>query len=1212
MNIGPYPQLTLHRASAGSGKTYALTKIFLRLFLSISSKGKRRLRTIPELNDSLSHILAITFTNKATAEMKQRIISALANIADYEPGVSEETPDYFTDFIEEFHTTPTKLKEQAHKGLEILLNNFSDFKVSTIDSFFQSVLRTFAYETNLRDNYGVEIETDYINHLAIDTMMEQIDRAQDSDDDVKFWFSLLMDEYRMNGNAWNVFQKQESNGIYSNLKSALRKFELEDYKEAREGLDKVSSKELRDTYTIMEKKVADGKAELAKKAKETAQRILEVAAKGGFSEEDLAANLKKWCPQIINDSFPESIPARTGSFLSSKLKSKNKGFEADNVALDALLWQQVKEYLDYGQTWSIYRVLFPYLALMNTGRQYISDMMTDNNAIVLAETNSLLRKVISDDDTPFIYERLGSRLNHLLIDEFQDTSGLQWENLRPLIGNALGYAYDSLLIGDAKQSIYRFRNANPEIIMKTVPQDFPAPTVRGESTEENTNYRSDEHIVQFNNLMFSRLPGILDARPKNTNPQFFRDLYATAVQQTKRGIGRGYVRIEYISSGAKEDEIESVETEPGDSYSQLGELITSMLSRGYRQRDIAILVRTKDQARKAIDALIDYNTNNGNDQTPINFVSEESLSISSSKSVDTIINCLKNIASAASLKSDLKNGGNLAQDEAPKYVDWQKIAAELSFFVCTNPDMSPDQQIEAFFAQPEHTDELGNMVRGMQSTALPALVEALAKAFVHDSILHKETPFLAAFQDAVLDYSSSHISDIGSFLNWWEIRGKNLSIASPADTEAVQVMTVHKSKGIEFKCVIIPECDWATKSMVKQKDRQEWKWVRPEIELPEGAVLPDLIPVLLNSDLEDTPHYGDYLEYCRAIIMDSLNALYVAFTRAVNELYIYLPEKKETKKVSKKKNEETDSTVSELKERLGHILPDILLDFKQNDSVPSGYDPELFPDPDEIKVSPEGVIEYGLPLRAEEVQGLIAKEKNKENLSRKITEIIDDYPINTSLSFLKYKEEATGLYANTQILRPSEEGNSPKEETKEQPNEVDKEDDWYEEDNNPRSEGNLLHSVMQAMETEKDLEQALLLMKSTGYIPFSKVPEYRERIQAGLDFIRPLGWFDKGLKVLNERPILTAGELQTRPDRIIVNPKTNEAVIIDYKFGDKAVRINKDGSYTVPRKHINQVAGYVSRLRKTGLYSKVSGFLWYVPFGIVHEVKGFKPSRIKK
>ncbi len=245
--------LELHRASAGSGKTYTLARKFLWYFLTIREEDKpRRLRTPAEIADSLSHILAVTFTNKATNEMQQRIVEKLDALASPPPGKS---PDYMDDFCRELNVTPAKLSALCRRALARLLENYSEFQVSTIDSFFQLVLRTFAYETDLNDSYTIELDSEYISKMGIDSVLEDIEEGKASEE-VKFWIDLLMERVRESGGKWNIFQKRGGGSPYSGLASAIGKLENEDFKQIRDDLEEYleHTPDLPELYLALEKR----------------------------------------------------------------------------------------------------------------------------------------------------------------------------------------------------------------------------------------------------------------------------------------------------------------------------------------------------------------------------------------------------------------------------------------------------------------------------------------------------------------------------------------------------------------------------------------------------------------------------------------------------------------------------------------------------------------------------------------------------------------------------------------------------------------------------------------------------------------------------------------------------------------------------------------------------------------------------------------------
>ncbi len=960
--------LILQRASAGSGKTFALTREFLKMLLSVSYQdGPRRLRTDAELEDALRHILAITFTNKATAEMKQRIVAALDALA-YDP-MNPDTP-YIAEFAKEFHASPEKISAAARKALTILLNEYSDFQVSTIDSFFQTVLRTFAYESHLNDTYGLEIDADYINSMALDAVMEAIDNRMSSNE-TGDWIVELMNREK-NSRKRNFFRP----GGYSlreDVKQALGCLEKEDFKVWRDELDEYWSKgNVRKHFEAAEKYYSQ-------KSQAMQQRVISLAAEclacldplSEFCNQTKLKGLRKFAEGIWPDKRPDTEAPLVKA--TARKAAANRPSVPQFDIIDMKYREVVQALSDMMSEpafclWPLYAELFPMLGMVQSTRDFIKAQLEESNLIQLSETNSLLSRIISDSDTPFVYEKLGTRLNHLLIDEFQDTSALQWKNLKPLVANSISEGHESLLIGDAKQSIYRFRNADPSIILDKIQADsdlaWQGIQLKGETAEENTNWRSDQNIVEFNNFIFSTVSGMVADKMKGDTPvaapTMIERLYANPVQRVARENGLGYVCMRVTEKDRQEER-------PNDRpsyFRDLGLLVDSLRKRGYRQKDIAFLTIRNSTGIKVVESLIEFNNSLPPGALPIDFISDTSLRLSSSRAIRIIISCLENIASGAAI----------SQEEAPdsgdkEPVDWYAVRADLHFFVATHPDMPPHIQIREFLKNGNAGNSLFNRIPKMESVALPALIEVIAATLVDDELRSSDAPFIAALQDAVLDFCASHPSDISSFMEWWEAKGKNISITSPEGSDAVQIMTIHKSKGLEFGCVIIPEAIWGLSPAPTQR---EWKWVEPVMEPHPDFKLPPVLPIILSQkNLDNTPHKADYKEYIEKFVMDNLNSAYVALTRAVHELYIYPVESKQAS--------------------------------IQNMMIKACREWGMMKEEDEGKV-----LTFGQPLSREQIQKIITKEeenKRKKEGDLRTSLSIHGYNVNPEPDFLEYEED---------------------------------------------------------------------------------------------------------------------------------------------------------------------------------------------------------------
>lgn len=878
--------LHLQKASAGSGKTYTLTRTYIRMLIGERlESGHYRLRRPEEIRDAHARLLAITFTNKATNEMKQRIVAALAALAAWKAG-AEKKPDYMQDFEKEFGEKPERIAAIAGAAISEILNAYSDFRISTIDSFFQLILRTFAYETELNDNYQVELDNDYMAQVGVDATLSQV-RDPKTAAEVKFWLSKIIGERLSQGSRWNVFSKNAS-GPYDQLVAFIKGLDNENFKQVLPQLEQYmeSAGDFRRVYSALKASVQKWEERRRSEFFGAVDRHL-----GEVSDAGLAPYLSKNHLKAI-ERFRTSVPGsplaystRYGAGAKSGVLTKAAAKSASGSLIDRIETQGAAIY-DAADAFNADRVLcnevmrnFHHVGLLKSVAGNLREFREQNNLVQLSDTNSILRRIICDDDAPFIYERIGYYIHSFLIDEFQDTSALQWENLRPLINESLANSHDNLIIGDAKQSIYRFRNADSSLISTGLPRQMgDAVVMHGDSREENTNWRSAEDVVRFNNTVFSELARALTAEAPGDGYDFAA-LYGNIRQEPHHRGRNGYVEVRDLG-----------EKEVGeDLFPWTGPLIDSMLARGRRQSDIAILVRSKKTGREIIDSLVAYNLTRSPELPPIRFVSEESLLIDRAQSVRLILSVLGMIAAGPRRRR--------RSDSADKR--WittgiDEFNCNFNLYRAEHPDMSAGEVIENYLSHASHSDAIADMLRNMQSVALPALIENIAARFVPARLRASEAPYIAAFQDKVLDYCEAYPSDIASFLTWWKSVGPKASISTPEGTDAVNIMTLHKAKGLEFPCVIVPADGYS----FNPADHPETEWVAPL--LPEGAApdckLPPAVPVLVTKALEGTPYAPLYRRYVDLGLADLLNMTYVAFTRAAEELYIYgrMPAKAKT------------------------------------------------------------------------------------------------------------------------------------------------------------------------------------------------------------------------------------------------------------------------------------------------------------------------------
>ena len=439
--------------------------------------------------------------------------------------------------------------------------------------------------------------------------------------------------------------------------------------------------------------------------------------------------------------------------------------------------------------------------------------------------------------------------------------------------------------------------------------------------------------------------------------------------------------------------------------------------------------------------------------------------------------------------------------------------------------------MEEFLKAEAADDVLNMMVADMHSVALPALIEAITEAFVPYAYREAEAQFISSFQDVVLDYCSRYPADVCSFLQWWGKNGSALSISVPEDIDAVQVMTIHKSKGLEFKYVVLPEV-----SQEFGKVPSEWHWVEPaSLPVPDGMSLPPYMPVSADdAELADSVH-SDIVSHSRDLSdMDIINRLYVAFTRAVDELYI----------LSMRPKRASDGNV-------GLWLEDFLT---------AGYSSDGFSqkEPDYSVLSTDSGVVYTIGGRDSEERILSSAGQSDDNEM-----LITEYYVNGGREMLHYKAED----APTQS------------------------EDAEEEENDPRSEGTLLHEVMAHVETASDLDSSLTASRMKGLLTRSQADEFRNILAPAMDMPEVKGWFDGTKRICNERSILNRFSGNLRPDRLMIDDDGN-LIIVDYKFGSSLSH----------SKYVKQVSRYVRMMKKSGNFTSVKGYLWYVREGRVVPV----------
>ena len=796
--------IELFSASAGAGKTHRLTGEYIkRLFI-----GEAQYR----------HILAVTFTNKATEEMKSRILNELYIIA------SGRESRFMQELLPLVGGSQQKLRARARVILSQILHDYSLFNVSTIDRFFQSVMRAFARELGKMVSYGVELDEKSIRLAAIDRIYADLGKQENAK--LLGWMTEFAKEVVAEGEGWNIKDK------IADLSSEVNN---EGYKllqrNAGAAYGNLNGNEVQD-LKVRVKKI---RALFIKRLKEIGNNgVAHISALGHSPSEYKGGFRSLFCKfeKMAKGEMQDGDSAKFKAIYNNKSEWVSKENNPDDFYSNDLN-NDIKDFIDLCDKLPLFRTAEAILqrinqfGILNNIQREIQTICREQNVMLLADTTELLNRVIDGNDTPFIYEKIGTQLNYIMLDEFQDTSRMQWQNFEPLIAEIESRTphkngFGNVVVGDIKQSIYRWRNSDWQIL-----HNFATGPIGkySKSISLDTNWRSLQNIITFNNSFFESAAKELDnkfASNSSGNLTPIAEIYKTIAQQypkEKSSIpAEGYVEVriyDKVPKGTKET-METKETKGTDAkmrpYQATVEAIKDALCRGYSYSHITILVRKNTEGAAIAKHLLENN---------IPVVSSDSMLLVSSKVIRGLVERLAAIATSA-----------------PAPADTDK--------------------------------ELRNM-------PLLQLVQ---------HIIHNELPdaskadmaYLNAFMDVVLKFTSEEGSNLSLFLKWWSENGTSYSISAPK-SNAVTICTIHKSKGLEAEIIIIP---FFTCKLEPEVNGIIWcSTTDPEI----GYNQP--LPVLYSAKLENTLFKEDYYKEKHNCYIDAINLAYVACTRPRNELYIF-------------------------------------------------------------------------------------------------------------------------------------------------------------------------------------------------------------------------------------------------------------------------------------------------------------------------------------
>lgn len=1069
--------LKILKASAGSGKTFSLTLHYISLLLSNENSYKE--------------ILAVTFTNKATAEMKERILTVLQGLALAD---KNSKIDAFRQILVQQNPSwsSTDIQQKAHRVYRRIIHDYSHFTISTIDGFSQKVIRSFSYELNLDAAYKIEMNTNKVK-TDLTVMLNQL---LDERPDLLTWIIDFAEKKINNNENWNYRTE------LSKLAGLIFSENFQEFNAA------LVSADTNQVFNLLNKEVLEKTHTYLDTLSETITFFQATYKSLNIQPEDMKGKSRnklvaasKISPKVqrLSLSKLEEIMAKFIFLLTDEdaFTGSDKQVRHDYIQALSPVLEQFVTLKQFTPTFIAYQAVqgnLYYLRLLKEMSDLLSIWRKENSAQLISDAQLLLNKLGLDhnSDPTFIWEKIGNRYAYFLFDEFQDTSRIQWKNYSPLLLNALanteGLQHEHLIVGDVKQSIYRWRNGDWRILLQQVEEQVATTFNLKESTKnrfiENgvleTNFRSLPNIIKFNNYLYDKIPTHLQ---NILNDKVYNELTQEGIQWWREQKNDTMLIRAYENSAQKIPEAKLNDaTKQGsleiacfpvaegrfranqvmeESTTQLCQKIGEWISSGrYEAKQIGILVRSNTQAMMLIQQLMAYKESNA---IAFDVISGDALSLASNEAIQLLIETLKAIIYTSH-----------------KHVIHHARIAYLYQRIQTQQSFAPAQWLAFKDNSIQHFSSILPEAlladwESWQKLPLVHLVEKLIEIYGFTSIHNIHLPYILSFKDIIGNFTANGERGINQFLEFWEEDGNRATLQSSGKINAIEVSTIHKSKGLAYDVVLIPFCSWAVDGMINGDF-----WINTE-----NSPFAELgkIPIKYNGNMAQSIFYKQYYEEMLFNYMDALNTLYVATTRAVEHIYISAPSFKAS--IDKKTGEQTGLEIK------NDLISDIVYQVLDHTQAPFPLD--------------NGTLS---------INQIIQKETKAAKIDINTT-ALPYYPTSTAMETALDKTSRRDI--NTILMLEQ-----------------------------AAQYGILAHEVMAEASREEDIIKIVNRYIEEGILAVEHKEILITEIYRIWHHPQVNKWLSGDYKIWNEAAIITAEGKTIRPDKVFTNAE--ETIVLDFKF----------------------------------------------------------------